>query len=149
MKSVNVLRAFAFAVILYIATFILFAAVLFACGVTIGTAPDQIPVFVHVIYLALTIPLILMLAKWYFRKFQPSFSRGVFLGVYTLVVFYVFDIGMLFLGLSLDEVVSLLYEMIRDWKFYALTVVVLGTTAYAGFEYDRTYTFGDAGLKKK
>ena len=149
MEHVRFPRALGFALMLYLSTFVVVVLLSLAFRIDMSNTSAEMPTAMCLVYLALLIPLILMCAKWYFRKFQPSFKRGLLLGVFTLVVFYILDTTMLFLGYPREEVVTLIKNMFTDWKFYAALIVVLGTTAYAGFEFDRTYTFGDTGLEKK
>ncbi len=148
MEHVRFPRALGFALILYLATFVLVLLLSLVFRIDMSTSAEM-PIMMCLAYLVLLIPLILICAKWYFRKFQPSFKRGLLLGACTLAVFYILDTTMLFLGYPKEEALALVKSMFTDWKFYAALIVVLGTTAYAGFEFDRTYTFGDTGLKKK
>jgi hypothetical protein len=149
MGYLHISRACGFSLILYIATFVVFAILSVIFGVSTASAPDDISMLQRVIYWIVLVPLIVVVAKWYFRKFQPSFKRGVVLGMFTLVAFVILDAIILLASMPGGEGWSMLKTMYSEWKFYIAFVITLATTAYAGFEFDRTYTFGDGALHKK
>ena len=149
MKDLHFKRALGFSLLFYIVSFILFALLFVVFGTSLDTKPNEIPVFQCIVYLLALIPVILVCAKWYFRKFQPSTRRGLFLGIFTLVVSCVLDVILVASSTPEEGVVKMLGTLYADWKFYVTVIIVIGTATYAGFEFDRTYTFDEAGLHKK
>ncbi len=149
MKDIAIGRACGFSILLYSALFVLFALLSVFFKVDPSAMPNDIPLVQCIIYWIVLIPLVLVFSKWYFRKFQPSFKRGLILGIFTLVIFYILDATMLVLSVPNGGGWDLLKTMYTDWKFYIGIVLVLATTSYAGFEFDRTYTFDEKGLTKK
>lgn len=149
MKLIRFRRALGFALLLYLATFVIVTILALVFRINLSaSSPDTMPLVLCILNWIVTIPVVLMFAKWYFRKFQPSLKRGAVLGIFTLVIFYILDTTMLLV--STPNAWEIVKNMYTDWKFYISIVVVLGTTMYAGFEFDKTYTFDeDSGLNKK
>lgn len=148
MKNVHLKRAIGFSLLFYIVSFILFALMSVIFGTSLETAPNDIPVIQCVVYLLTLIPAVLVCAKWYFRKFQPSTRRGVFLGIVALVISCVLDVILVTVSMP-DGGIEMLGTLYTDWKFFATVIILIGTAAYAGFEFDRTYTFEDGVMRKK
>lgn len=148
MKNINLKRALGFSVLLYLSTFIIFGILSLVFGVAKDFEIAKISIVQYVVYWLLFIPTALMLAKWYFKKFEPSFWRGVMLGVCTVIVSFVLDLISISISIATGESLRSFAAMYTDWTFYATIVIVIATTAYAGFEFDRTYTFDESGLKK-
>lgn len=148
MKDLNLKRAIGFSVLFYIVSFILFALMSVVFGTSLDTKPNEIPVLQCVVYLLSLIPAILVCAKWYFRKFQPSTRRGVFLGIFALIISCALDLVLVTTSMP-DGGIDMLGNLYADWKFFATIVILVGTSAYAGFEFDRTYTFEEGALRKK
>ncbi len=149
MKDLHFKRALSFSLLFYLASFILFALMSVVFGTSLDTAPNDIPVLQCVAYLLTLIPAILVCAKWYFRKFQPSTRRGLLLGIFALIISCVLDLILVLVSMPGGEGMKMLGTLYTDWKFYATVVILVGTATYAGFEFDRTYTFDEAGLHKK
>ncbi|HRH23684.1 MAG TPA: hypothetical protein PK295_03565 [Candidatus Magasanikbacteria bacterium] len=149
MKDLNLKRAIGFSVLFYIVSFILFALMSVVFGTSIDTKPNEIPLLQCIVYLLSLIPAILVCAKWYFRKFQPSTQRGVLLGIVALIVSCVFDLVLVTTSMPDGGGIEMLGSLYTDWKFFATIVILVGTSAYAGFEFDRTYTFEEGALRKK
>ncbi len=111
----------------------------------------------YIIFQICCIPIILLLAKWYFKKIQPSFRRGVMLGLATVFLLNIFLVVMALISIrtgvsggTLQALSTVLGDLYTEWRVYLPMIVVLATTAYAGFEFDRTYTFDElVGLKKR
>lgn len=90
----------------------------------------------------LSIPLVLGLAKWYFKMDAPTTQKGFMLGVVALVVGLVLDVVIVGLitqnqGTAFGE---LFWQYYGDPLFYVTLVEILLLTTYAGFEFDATYT---------
>ncbi len=149
MKDLHFKRALGFSLLFYLASFVLFALMSVAFGTSLDTAPNNVPVFQYVTYLLVLIPAILVCAKWYFRKFQPSTRRGLLLGIVALVISFALDQILVVVSMPREEGVKMLSSIYTDWKFYTTMVILIGTATYTGFEFDRTYTFDEAGLHKK
>lgn len=130
----NIKRALGFSVLLYLASFIVY-------GIIQVVPALEFPSFSgYLVLWVLNIPIVLLLAKWYFKSVAPTAKRGLALGVLAIFVAVVFD-GIFALiahasGVGMDEFAS----MYTDWKFYCTIVEVLFLTSYAGFEFDGTYS---------
>lgn len=149
MKNLRVKRAFSFSLLLYIGTSVIFAVLSVLFAVDMDANPQDISLVQCVIYWILLIPLILLLSKWYFRKFQPSLKRGLLLGIVATVVSFLLDFIMIGITLSAGASIDMFIALYSNWKLYMTTILLIGVTTYAGFEFDRTYTFDETGLTKK
>jgi len=72
----------------------------------------------------------LLIAKWYFKQDEPTFVKGLKLGILAAVPLFALTHWYAHLWGS-----GPVY-----WKAYVDACVVLAATAYAGFEFDQTYT---------
>ncbi len=89
-----------------------------------------------------SVPIVLVLAKWYFKMEAPTTKKGFMLGVIALVIGAILDVVVLsILAPRLETTFSELYKVFyTDWKFYLAAFEILALTTFAGFEFDATYT---------
>jgi hypothetical protein len=96
----------------------------------------------------LNIPLILLMAKWYFKKDAPTLKKGFHLGLFTILVALLID-GLSIAGtLAIGESTEVFQAMYSDWKFYATILWTIALTTYAGYEFDQTFTKHPEEAKK-
>ncbi len=134
----NLRRALGFALALYILSFLGFFVTLLLPGEQSLTEVPPLATFV--IGWIINIPVVLLLAKWYFKKVTPTVRAGLHLGIVAIVVSLLLDgisiLGTYMAGQPLDTFVALY----SDWKLYATVIEIIGLTMYAGYEFDATYT---------
>lgn len=134
----NTKRAIWFGVILYIISLVVFGGIGMAMGVDM-TNPS-FGLTEYAIYWVAMAVVILLLAKWYFRQAPATLKSGILLGVLAIVIALIGDgisiLGTHFAGQSTDMFMALY----SDWKFYVTVVWVIVVCAYAGYEFDTTYT---------
>jgi hypothetical protein len=107
-----------------------------------------------IIYWILLIPLTLLVAKWYFKQDSPTVKKGILAGLVVLTVICILDfvISVFFVKFS-DFFYGNIYfytQFILFIKIYDLCsgnpylyvgfVELLALTAFAGYEFDSTYT---------
>ncbi len=71
----------------------------------------------------------LLIAKWYFKQDEPTLLKGVKLGILPAVLLLAFTYWF-----------SGLWGGLPYWKAQISPLIVFLATAYAGFEFDQTYT---------
>ena len=140
----NIKRAIGFAFLLYISSFIVFTATAIILGIDLESL-EGMSTMGYVIGWVLYIPIVLLLAKWYFKKDPPTLKKGFWLGVIAITTSLLFDgvsvLGTYFAGESLDIFV----RMYSSWEFYVSVVWVILLCTFAGFEFDKTFTKQENG----
>jgi len=139
----NYKRAIGFSVLLYIASFIVYGLT-FVLPFLDG---ENLALSNFVFMWVLTIPIVLLFAKWFFRSIPATVKNGFVLGVVAIIV-----------GLSLDglavtaaylagESMDQFKELYGSWMFYATIIEIIVLTTFAGWEFDKTFTkrSGDGG----
>jgi len=134
----NIKRAIIFALALYLVGAVLFTLLYWIFGVSLDTLPKDIPTMLYVVTWIIMIPLVLVCSKWYFKRLPPTFVRGIVLGVVAVVLMNIFDI---FLVVVSGMGVDMLLELYTDWRWFFTNIFVIALVAYAGFEFDQTFTF--------
>ncbi|MFH1286644.1 MAG: hypothetical protein ABII02_02745 [Candidatus Magasanikbacteria bacterium] len=124
----NIKRAIGFGVMLWVLIFIEVSAVMF-----IPSLENKI-MTQHIIHWIILIPMVLLLAKWYFKVDPPTLKKGVFLGLIGLVIAIILDLIITVPFFVKD------YGFFGDWKLWVGMVEAILLTAFAGFEFDETYT---------
>ena len=133
----NYKRAIWFGIMLYLSSFVVYGAY-----ALLGMAPDsyEISFKAYLVNWILYIPIVLLLAKWFFKQVEPSPKRGLELGVVAILVAFVADglgvVATLAAGQSLEAFI----QLYADWKFYFTVMWVVLLTVFAGWEFDRTFT---------
>lgn len=142
----NIKRALAFSLLLYFGSFLVFWLLFLFMGISVeSTLGLREYIYTWVLY----IPLVLFLAKWYFRTSAPTTKHGFQLGLMAIAVALLID-GLSVLGtMAAAQPLDMFAEMYSDWKFYASIVWVILLTTYAGFEFDGTYTVPLSPEKKE
>lgn len=137
----NISRAIGFSFILYIVSLGLFAIIQFVSGMSF----QEVPTFgMFVFGWICNIPIILLLAKWYFRKSSQSWKIGFTLGIIAILSSMILDGVCMLFAHALGESPTLLRDMYTDWKLYLTALEILLLTTYAGYEFDKTYTAPDS-----
>jgi hypothetical protein len=141
----NFKRAIGFGLSAYLLSFAVYVAVAFIPGTG---SPEEITTVGYAIGWVFYIPVILLLAKWYFKKDPPNTKKGFFLGLITIAVSLALD-GLAILGTYLaGESIKSFTVMYTSWEFYTSIVWVVALCTFAGFEFDKTYTKRDSRLEK-
>ncbi len=149
MRALNFKRALSFSLLLYVCTSVIFVLLSLIFGIEMDAKPSEISTMQCITYWIISVPIILVLSKWYFKRFQPSMKRGLCLGILAIIISFLLDSLMIALTMSAGASIEMFVSMYSDWKFYVMVILVIATTAYAGFEFDRTYTFEDGAMRKK
>ncbi|MBT3539395.1 hypothetical protein HOF40_04190 [Candidatus Parcubacteria bacterium] len=122
-------RAIAFGVMLWVGIFAIISILMFT-----PSLQDK-DFYQFLILWILLIPLVLLLAKWYFREDSPTTKKGFLLGIIGVLVGTVLDIAItvpLFV-----KSYSVFYSNV--FMYIGIAEGILLAT-YAGFEFDATYT---------
>lgn len=132
----NYKRALSFALILYVVFFVLMMGAQTATGSFVFGLKEYIGMWV------ITIPIVLILAKWYFKLDAPTTKKGFMLGIIALIVGAILDVLIIGIsaprfGMTFSEMYNIFYT---DWKFYVAVIEILALCTFAGFEFDATYT---------
>lgn len=132
----NYKRAVYFALFLYVVFLVLIMGMQALTGSFVMGLREYIGMWI------LSIPVVLVLAKWYFKLDAPTTKKGFMLGIIALVVGAILDL--LIIGISAPRVGMTFSEMYKifytDWRFYVAVVEILALCTFAGFEFDGTYT---------
>ena len=86
---------------------------------------------VNIAWWVIQIPLVLLMAKWYFKQKQPSLKEGFYLGLIALVI-----------GAILDAVITVplfiksYSGFFGNWEMYVGYAELLLLTTLAGWEFD-------------
>ncbi len=122
-------RAIGFGAILWLVIFAIISIVMF-----IPALQDK-DLYQFIILWVLMVPVIMFLAKWYFRVVTPTAKNGFVLGVLAVVV-----------GTILDLIITVPLFVKSYAIFYSNIFMYIGMvwgialTTYAGYEFDTTYT---------
>ncbi|PLX28839.1 hypothetical protein C0581_00935 [Candidatus Parcubacteria bacterium] len=125
----NIKRAILFGIMLWVAIFAIISILMFTPGLV-----DK-DFYQFLILWILMIPLVLLLAKWYFRKDAPTTKKGFLLGVIAVLV-----------GTVLDIAITVPFFVKSYSVFYSNVFMYIGIAegillaTYAGYEFDATYT---------
>ena len=132
----NTKRALIGGLLLYITSFVVYM-ILFAAGLV---SMEEYTLNAFIIGWVVNIPIVLLIAKWYFKKDSPTTKKGLHLGLYFILVALVLDglsvLGAWASGQPLDQFM----ELYSSWPFYVTIAEVILLATYAGFEFDGTYT---------
>jgi len=125
----NIKRALVYGVILWILIFVEFSIVMFLPWFKDHTKAQYVANWV------LLIPIVLLCTKWFFKAEVPTTKKGLLLGIIGLVVGTILD--MLITIPFFVKSYSLYYG---NWMMYIGFVEGILLAAYAGYEFDGTYT---------
>ena len=121
----NYKRALGFGILLWVFVFVIISILIF------------MPFFkdssmrVNIAWWVIQIPLVLLMAKWYFKQKQPSLKEGFYLGLIALVI-----------GAILDAVITVplfiksYSGFFGNWEMYVGYAELLLLTTLAGWEFD-------------
>ena len=121
----NYKRALGFGALLWVFVFILWSIIAFLPWL------KDIMWLQYVIWYVVEIPLVLLLAKWYFKQDKPNLKKGVVLGVIGLIVAAVLD-----LVITVPLFIGSYSQFYGQWMLWVGFVLVLVLTAIAGAEFD-------------
>ncbi len=88
----------------------------------------------------INIPIVLLLAKWYFKKVLPTVKNGLQLGIVAIIVSLIFDGLSIGATIAVGQSIDVFTALYTDWKFYVTVIEILLLTTFAGFEFDATDT---------
>lgn len=125
----NIKRAVGFGAMLWILIFVLLSILLFLPFLEGRTLA------VHVIFWIFLIPIVLLLAKWYFKADPPTMKKGFFLGIIGVIVGIILD-----LIITVPLFIKSYDVFFTDWMLWFSLVEVVVLTTFAGFEFDKTFT---------
>jgi len=123
-------RAIGFGVMLWLAAFVV------------------ISILYQIVWLVLEIPVVLLLAKWYFKLDPPTIKKGLLLGLIGLLTSTILDLIITIPLFVSPQSYRPLSEFFLDWKILVSFGLVLLLTTYAGYEFDATYTKKDESENK-
>lgn len=134
----NISRVILFSLMLYAVSVVIFFGLQFFSGSPVLIAVPSLLSFV--IWWIITIPLVLLLCKWYFKRVLPTIQNGVLLGLGAILVCACLD-GLVVFGMWLGhQQIDIFHALFTEWKSYILVFEILLLTTYAGFEFDATDT---------
>lgn len=125
----NLKRAVGFGAMLWILIFVVWSVLMFAPWFKDGEMR------IYVTHWILLVPMVLLLAKWYFKAVPPTLKRGLFLGLIGLATGAVLD--MIITVPLFVKSYALYYGDWRQWVGFALSVLLC---VIAGWEFDATYS---------
>ncbi|MBD3311179.1 MAG: hypothetical protein GF349_01625 [Candidatus Magasanikbacteria bacterium] len=125
----NLKRSIFFAVILWIFIFIIISVLMFLPQL------QGNDLAINIVFWIILIPLVLLLAKWYFKKDPPNIKKGFYLGVITLIIGTILD-----LTITIPFFVHSYADFYSDWMMWFGFAELLVLTTFAGFEFDKTFT---------
>ena len=134
----NIKRAILFSIMLYLASFVGFFVVQLLPGEQSLTEVPSLLSFI--VGWVINIPIVMLLAKWYFKKVLPTAKNGLQLGIVAIVVSLVLDGMSIMATLAAGQSIDVFTALYRDWKFYVTVIEILLLTTFAGFEFDATDT---------
>ena len=136
----NIKRALGFSFLAWIFIFVIWSLLIFIPVI------KDLMMLQYVIYWILLIPLVLLLAKWYFREDPPTLKTGLLLGVFALVVMFLLDliitIPLFIMPQHNGEFMTALSAFYSQWEMWVGFAWFLALLAYAGWEFDQTFTKG-------
>ena len=122
----NLKRGIIFGLIFWVIVFVIISILMFIPWIKDSS------VRINIIWYILEIPLVLLLAKWYFKQRKPSLKEGVMIGITALIV-----------GTILDVVITIpvflkgnYTQFYGDWMLYIGYVEMLVLTTISGWEFD-------------
>lgn len=130
----KITRALLFSVMLYAASFVVYALASFVGNIYEPTWLQ------YSLFWVFNIPIVLFLAKWYFKMQEPTVNRGVILGCISILVAFFFDGVSILATAAAGKNIDMFKVMYGDWKFYITVVEIIALCAFAGYEFDGTYT---------
>ncbi len=134
----NKKRAFLFSLFLYLSSFIIYT-ILFVLPFSFFSPDNSQALRNYVFTWVVNIPIVLLLAKWYFKKATASVQHGFRLGCVAIIFAIVFDALFMLItvlaGQSIDQV-----ALFSDWKPFVTLVEIIALTTIAGGEFDKTYS---------
>jgi hypothetical protein len=121
----NIKRAIGFGVLLWIFIFVMWSIIIF-----LPYLKDHVNLQ-HIVWYVVEIPLVLLLAKWYFKQRKPNIKEGFLLGVVALLVGVVLDVA-----ITVPLFVKSYSQFYGSWMLYVGFVELLVLTTLAGWEFD-------------
>jgi len=118
-------RALTFGVLFWVFVFVLWSIIMFMPFLK-GHATTQ-----YIVWWVVEIPLVLLLAKWYFKQRKPNLKEGFMLGIIALLVATVLD-----MAITVPLFVKSFGKFYGDWRLYVGLVEMLFLTTLAGWEFD-------------
>ncbi|MBI2436153.1 MAG: hypothetical protein HYV41_00175 [Candidatus Magasanikbacteria bacterium] len=133
----NIKRALGFSLLFWVIIFVIVSILMFLPWI------KESETRISVAWWILEIPVVLLLAKWYFKTNHPDAKEGFLLGLLALIVGTILDLIItipLFISQQSQEPYLDYYS---DWKMWVGFALLLALTTFAGYEFDATYTKSD------
>lgn len=86
------------------------------------------------------IPVLLLFAKWFFKKVPANPKHGLLLGLVCVFVAFALDGLFILLAVFANQPLDQFKELYGSWAFYVTLLEVVALTTFAGWEFDKTYT---------
>jgi hypothetical protein len=134
----NIKRAIVFSIMLYLASFIGFFVIQLLPGEQSFTEVPSLLSFV--VGWVINIPIVLLLAKWYFKTVLPTAKSGLQLGIVAIIISLLLDGVSIVATLASGQSIDVFTALYTDWKFYVTVIEILLLTSVAGYEFDATDT---------
>ena len=135
----NYTRALGFSLLLYVSGFFVLPFI----------NREELSLGNFVFIWAFYVPIVLLLAKWFFRKVPASIKNGFVLGIFAIGIASILDGIFVYMVITGGESRALFKELYSSWMFYVTVIEIIALTTYAGFEFDKTYTKRDVKKKAK
>ena len=94
----------------------------------------------QIAWLVLEIPVVLLLAKWYFKTDPPTIKKGFLLGLVGIVTSVILDLVITIPLYVVPQSIETIGQFFLDWKMLTGYALLLFLFTYAGYEFDATYT---------
>lgn len=94
----------------------------------------------YIVMWIVDVPLVFLLAKWYFKKDPPTPKKGFYLGLITIALLLVVDGLSVVIGKAFNFPLDFFAAMYGDWKFYVSIVWFVALTTFVGWEFDATFS---------
>ncbi|MFH1292046.1 MAG: hypothetical protein ABIH87_02520 [bacterium] len=121
----NIKRALGFGVLLWIFIFVLWSIMIFLPYL------NDHETIQYFIWWAVEIPLVLIMAKWYFKQKRPSLKQGFFLGLIVITIGVILDVT-----ITVPLFVKSYSKFYGDWRLLLGIVEMLALTTLSGWEFD-------------
>jgi hypothetical protein len=129
----NIKRAIGFGAMLWILIFVVWSVLMFAPWFKDGEMR------IYVTHWILLVPMVWLLAKWYFKATPPTWIKGLYLGLIGLATGTVLD-----LVITVPLFVKSYAGYYSDWRLWVGFALSVALCLIAGWEFDATYSKKEA-----
>lgn len=125
----NIKRAIGYGVMSWVLIFVAFSVLMFSPWFRDGRTR------IFVAHWILLIPIVWLLAKWYFKATPPTWKKGLYLGLIGLATGTVLD-----LVITVPLFVKSYAVYYGDWRLWTGFAWSVALCVFAGWEFDATYS---------